>query len=350
MTTLTASAPHKRQKLPALLILPLLLVSSLILAIGTGAVSISPLQVISIFLTDLGLSPLVAFEDQQAAVLHAIRLPRVLLGALMGAALAVCGAAMQGLFRNPLADPGLLGISSGASLAVAGTVVLGLHSFGLYSLQVAAFVGSMVTTAVIYLLSQEQGRVNVMAMLLSGIAINALCGAGTGLFTFLSTDEQLKSITFWQLGSLGGATWETLMVATPFLLISVMLMPFLASSFNALSLGEQGARHLGIPVDALKWVIVTLVALGVGAGVAVSGMIGFVGLTVPHLIRLWLGPNHRVLFPASALLGASLLVLADLAARTIAIPAEVPIGIVTALIGAPFFLYLLNTTRKAGKL
>lgn len=350
MTTLVATPSALKRSIPALLVLPVLLLSSLVFAIGTGAVSISPLQVVSILLSKLGFATLTPFDGQQEAVLYAIRLPRVLLGATIGAALAVCGAAMQGLFRNPLADPGLLGISSGASLSVAAAVVLGFNLFGIYSLPIAAFVGSMLTTATIYLMSRAQGTVNVMAMLLAGIAINALCGAGTGLFTFLSTDEQLRSITFWQMGSLGGATWETLLTALPFLLISVLLMPLMSSGFNALSLGEAGAKHLGIPVDVLKWTIVGLVALGVGAGVAVAGMIGFVGLVVPHLIRLWLGPNHKTLFPASALLGSSLLVLADLAARTIAIPAEVPIGIVTALLGAPFFLYLLQHNRKAGKL
>lgn len=349
MTIAPVTVPVSRQSSRAALslaLLPVLLLLAVVLAVGTGAVHIAPLQVLSIFLAPLGIAPLQAFDEQQAAVLWAIRLPRVALGMLVGAGLAVAGAAMQGLFRNPLADPGLLGISSGASLAAAMSVALGFHAFGNYSLPVAAFTGSLLATALIYLLSQDRGRVNVTTMLLSGIAINALCGAGTGLMTFLATDEQLRTITFWSLGSLGGATWPTVLSAAPLILAGTILLPFSARALNALMLGESGAAHLGVNVQAVKWAVVALVALSVGAGVSVAGTIGFVGLVVPHLLRLLTGPNHRTLLPASALLGATLLVLADLVSRTIAIPAEVPIGIITALLGAPFFLYLLRQGRK----
>src|SRR5690554_1947132 len=183
------------------------------------------------------------------------------------------------------------------------------------------------------MLAQDRGRVNVTTMLLAGIAINALCGAITGLFVYMASDDELRTITFWQMGSLGSATWRMVGAAAPFLLACSLIMPFMANALNALLLGEQNARHLGIPVDAVKWLIIIVVAFGVGAGVAVSGMIGFVGLVVPHLIRLWLGPNHRALIPAAALLGAILLINADLIARTIVTPAELPIGIVTALVG-----------------
>lgn len=341
-----APSVQKTRSAWALAVLPFLLLLAVVLAIGTGAVSMTPLQVVSILLSPLGVAPFTPFEEQQAAVLWAIRLPRVVLGMLVGAGLAISGAAMQGLFRNPLADPGLLGISSGAGLAAASSVVLGFHAFGHYSLPVAAFVGSLLATTLIYLLSQERGRVNVTTMLLSGIAINALCGAGTGLMTFLATDEQLRTITFWNLGSLGGATWPTVASAAPLILAGAVILPFLGRALNALMLGESGAAHLGINVQGVKWAVVGLVALCVGAGVAVAGTIGFVGLVVPHLLRLLTGPNHRTLLPASALLGATLLVLADLISRTIAIPAEVPIGIITALLGAPFFLYLLRQGRK----
>ena len=324
-----------------------LLVGAVVLAVGSGAVRISPAQVLSILLAPLGAGPLTPFDEQQAAVLWVTRLPRVLLGALVGAGLAVAGAALQGLFRNPLADPGLMGITSGAALAAALSVVLGLHALGTYSLPAAAFAGSLISTALVSLLAQDRGRVNVTTMLLAGIAINALCGAGTGLMTFLATDEQLRTITFWNLGSLGGATWPTVLSALPLILLGAFGLPLTARALNALTLGEHGAAHLGVPVTRVKWLIITLVALSVGAGVAVAGSIGFIGLVVPHLLRLLTGPNHATLLPASALLGATLLILADLLARTVAAPAEVPIGILTALLGAPFFLYLLRQTRRA---
>lgn len=349
MTTAPLSfQPSKQRSRRALvlLILPLLLIIVVVLAVGVGAVKMTPAQVVSIFLAPLGIAPLAPFEEQQAAVLYAIRLPRVVLGMLVGASLAVAGTAMQGLFRNPLADPGLLGISSGASLAAALSVVFGFQMFGLYSLPIAAFIGSLASTILIYLMSQERGRVNVATMLLSGIAINALCGAGTGLMTFLATDEQLRTITFWNLGSLGGATWTSVISATPLILISIVILPLTARALNAFMLGENGAAHLGIPVQQVKWLIVSLVALSVGASVAVAGTIGFIGLVVPHLLRLITGPNHQTLIPASAFLGAILMVLADLVSRTIALPAEVPIGIITALLGAPFFLYLLQKGKK----
>ncbi|MCO5112955.1 MAG: iron ABC transporter permease [Bdellovibrionaceae bacterium] len=310
--------------------------------------AISPLQVISILLKGLGLSPLTDFTPQQEAVLLALRLPRVILGMLVGASLAVSGAAMQGLFRNPLASPSLLGVSSGASLAVACVVVMGVNIFGIYTLPIAAFIGSVITIALIYMLAQHNGTTNIATMLLAGIAINALCTSGTGLFTYLSTDEQLRTITFWQLGSLAGATWSSILSVSPLILLSIFLIPFWSNALNALLLGENAAKHLGVSVETVKCILVVLVGMGVGASVAVAGMIGFVGLVVPHLIRLWLGPNHKTLLPATALLGATLLVLADLFSRTVVTPSELPIGIVTSLTGAPFFLYLLLKNRRLG--
>lgn len=351
VTSLTGRETVSRQRRGrAILVLAPALAVVIVVAIGVGAVEISPLQVISILLSWLGLEPITEFSEIQERVLQAIRLPRVVLGALVGAALSVSGAAMQGLFRNPLADPGLLGISSGASVAAAASIVIGWNTLGMYVTPLAAFIGAVAATALIYLIAQEGGRVNVATMLLAGIAINAICGAVTGLFVYLANDSELRSITFWQMGSLSSASWRSVLSAGPFLLLTAVLMPFLANALNALLLGENNARYLGVPVDTVKWIIVALVALGVGAGVAVSGMIGFVGLVVPHLIRLWLGPNHRVLLPASALLGAILLILADLLARTIVVPAELPIGIVTAVMGGPFFLYLLLRDRRASRL
>ena len=293
------------------------------------------------------------YGQRETAVLLTIRMPRVILGLLVGAALGISGAAVQGLFRNPLASPGLIGISSGAGLAAVLVIVLGAtllegltQLFGRYTLPLAAFVGGALTTLLIYRLSTVNGRTQVSTMLLAGVAINALAGAAIGFMTFIATDEQLRSITFWNLGSLGGATWRSISMVAPFILLTIIMVPFLAKQLNALLLGEAEAGHLGINVETTKRITVLLVALAVGASVSVAGVIGFIGLVVPHLLRLMVGPDHRVVLPGSALLGAIILLFADLLARTIAVPAELPIGILTAVLGAPFFLWLLIKQRN----
>lgn len=337
----------------ALPLLALLLVVVVLLAVGIGAVSINPEQVAAILLKQVGIDAAIPFEARQEAVLMVIRLPRVVMGLLIGASLAVSGAAIQGLFRNPLADPGLIGISSGSALAAALMIVLGTTVLsgvtallGNFALPAAAFLGGVAATLIIYRLATLGGRTSVPTMLLAGIAINALSGAAIGLLTYIATDDQLRDITFWSLGSLGRANWDVIAGLLPFTLLTLLPLPLLARSLNAMLLGEAEAGHLGVNVERVKLVVVVLVALGVGAGVAAAGVIGFLGLVVPHLIRLALGPDHRLLLPASALLGASLLVGADLLSRTVAVPAEVPIGIVTALVGGPFFLWLLLRDRR----
>jgi len=283
-----------------------------------------------------------------ALIILQVRLPRLLLALLIGAALASSGALMQGLFRNPLADPGLIGVSAGAALAAAATIVLGdrllapfIGSLPFAALPVGAFAGGLVTMLGLYLVSTRSGRTSIATMLLAGVAFAALAGAGMGLFSYLSDDRQLRDLTFWTLGSLSGATWTKVFAVTPFVLPTLLAMPFLARGLNALSLGEAEAFHLGVPVQHVKAAAILLVAVAVGASVAASGMIGFVGIVVPHMLRLMAGANHKMLLPASALLGATLLVAADTVARTIVAPAELPIGILTAAIGAPFFLWLL---------
>jgi iron complex transport system permease protein len=355
--TLVHFAARVRRAPYALTGLCLLLMLVVLASVGVGAVRITPTQVIAILGKQLGLSLPWTFEAQQEAVLMAIRLPRVLLGVLIGAALAVAGAAMQGLFRNPLADPGLIGVGSGASLAAVGMIVLGVtqfnaafQAFGLFTLPLAAFMGSAIATLIVYRLSSASGRTVVSTMLLAGIALNALMGAGIGLLTYMATDAQLRNITFWSLGSLGSATWRTVMAAAPFILIAVVTLPQLARALNALALGEAEAGHLGVSVEWTKRSIIALVALAVGTAVALAGMIGFIGLVVPHLLRLLVGPDHRTVLPGATLLGASLLLSADLIARTLVAPAELPIGIVTAALGAPFFLWLLLRDRRKSEL
>lgn len=338
-----------------MLLLALLLILTFLAGIGRGAVQVSPNEVAAILLEKIAGRPVLGtpYEARQAAVLLTIRLPRVLLGVLVGAALAMSGAAVQGLFRNPLAAPGLIGISSGAALAVVAVIVLGAtvleglsQVLGIFTLPLAAFVGGVVSTLIIYRLATLDGRTHIATMLLAGIAVNALTGAAVGALTFMATDEQLRSITFWSLGSLGGATWRSVIMVTPFILAPALAMPFLARPLNAMLLGEAEAGHLGINVEVVKRLVITAVALAVGAAVSVAGMIGFIGLVVPHLLRLCVGPDHHYILPGSALLGASLLLTADLIARTIVTPAELPIGIVTALIGGPFFLWLLVHQRR----
>ncbi|MEM1125018.1 MAG: iron ABC transporter permease [Bacteroidota bacterium] len=327
----------------------------MLLAVGLGAVAISPGQVVSILAAQLGLDLPWAFKAQQELVLLGIRLPRVLLGVIVGAGLAISGALMQGLFRNPLADPGLIGVSSGAALGAALMIVLGAalpgfiaSALGAFGIAVAAFVGGLLVTVIVYRISTRGRHTSVATMLLAGIALNALCGAGTGSLVLLTDDNQLRDLTFWTLGSLGGATWETLLVVGPFVLVAMAAAPRLARALNAMLLGEAEAHHLGINTQLVKRVVIALAALAVGAATAVSGLIGFVGLVVPHLVRLAIGPDHRTLLPASALLGATLLVAADLLSRVVIQPAEVPIGIITALGGAPFFLALLLQGRRRG--
>ena len=361
MTSIEAAEPSlhqaSRRVLPVvekgtlgLLVLTVLLGLLSIVCLGTGAVSMAPGQVLAVLGKGLDLTLPWAFEPHHEAIVLSIRLPRILLGILIGGGLAVAGAAMQGLFRNPLADPGLIGVSSGAAVAAVATIVLGAtQTLGSFALSIAAFGGGAATTLLVYRLSLVHGSVSVSTMLLAGIAINAVAGAITGVFTFVADDAQLRSLTFWSMGSLGGATWPAVAAAAPFTGLATLAVLRYARPLNALLLGEAEAGHLGCNVDRLKRSIVLLVALSVGAAVAAAGIIGFVGLVVPHLLRLTLGPDHRFLLPGAALLGASLLLGADLIARTLVAPAELPIGIVTAIIGGPFFMYLLQRGRRLGK-
>lgn len=332
----------------AIIVLTAILFGAAAISIGDGAVSISPLEIAAILLSKIGISTGISFEAQQESVLLAIRLPRVLLGILVGASLAVSGTLLQGLFRNPLAEPNLLGISSGAAFFAVATIVLGekiafgfFTEYKLLALPLAAFVGGICTILFVYRIGRARGNIDTATILLAGIAVNALAGAGIGFFTFIANDTQLRNITFWSLGSLASATWKSLAIVTPLIILPLFYLKNLSRKMNALLLGDSEAAHLGIDVEKLKRKIILIVALTVGASVSVSGIIGFVGLVVPHLLRLTVGADHRNLVPSSAMLGASLLIGADWLCRTIVAPAELPIGVITATIGAPFFLWLL---------
>ncbi|TAU54325.1 iron ABC transporter permease [Rhizobium leguminosarum] len=334
----------------ALLAIALLVVGSvfsMLFSVTTGASDASILDVIS----NMAGSE-TALSTRDRIIIFDIRLPRAILGFLIGASLAVSGTVMQGLFRNPLADPGLVGVSSGASLGAVAMIVLGsglaapLQALlGIYALPAAAFGGGLVTTLLLYRIATRHGQTSVATMLLAGIALGALALAITGLLIYMANDQQLRDLTFWSMGSLAGATWTKIAAASPIILLSFTALP-MARGLNAITLGEAAAFHMGVPVQRLKNVVIVGVAAATGASVAVSGGIGFVGIVVPHILRMAIGPDHRFLLPAAALLGGSLLIFADVLARTLVAPAELPIGIITAAVGGPFFLWILLRQRS----
>lgn len=309
--------------------------------------------------TDVSLGPALqkvitgqALTRTEAIVLWDIRAPRLALGILVGAALAMGGTVMQGLFRNPLADPGLVGVSAGAGLgAISAIVLVGFAPAGLVltvgdqMVPMAAFLGGWGSTLLLYRVSTRRGRTSVATMLLAGIALGALAGALSGILVYMSDDRQLRDLTFWGLGSLGGASWAKVLAAGPIIVIAILTASTLGRGLNGLALGEATAAHIGLSVQRVKNIAILTVAAATGAAVAVSGGIGFIGIVVPHLLRLATGPDHRPLLINAALLGALLLVLADVIARVIIAPAELPIGIVTAVLGAPVFLWILLRQR-----
>lgn len=331
--------------------LALLLTAAALTGLTRGAADIALGDVLALLWSFVA-----GLEDTDAvsyAIVLEIRLPRVLLGGMVGATLAVSGAVLQALFRNPLAEPSIIGVSAGAGAAAVTTIVLGsafgaLSAIILYALPVAAFVGGFIATMIVVAIARVNGHTPMTTILLSGIAVAALGSAIMGLMMFISSDEQLRSITFWMLGSLGGATWTAILPAITIMSVILLAMPMLIHKLNLMLLGEREAASLGLNVDRFKYLCVALVAAGVGAAVAVSGTIGFVGIVVPHLLRMVVGPDHRMLLPASALGGAALLLWADVVARTLAPPAELPIGVLTALLGAPFFLWLLRRAAREG--
>ncbi|MFE3838493.1 iron ABC transporter permease [Rhodobacteraceae bacterium PA1-206B] len=317
-----------------------------LISLGTGAAGLSPLKLLSI---------LVGLEEmtlRDRVVLFDIRLPRLLMGFLVGAALAVSGALMQGLFRNPLADPGITGVGAGAGLGAVMSIVLGgmlpagvAAVVGTHLTAFAAFLGGWGATLILYRVATRDGQTNVATMLLAGIALGALSGAVTGVMVYLADDRQLRDLTFWGMGSLAGATWNKILVGATLILPLLLAAPLLARGLNALAMGEAQALHVGLRVQRLKNRAIMGTAAGAGISVALAGGIGFVGIVVPHLLRLVAGPDNRVILPASAVLGGTLLVAADMIARTIAAPAEMPIGVIMALIGAPVFLWILLRQR-----
>ncbi|MBQ63103.1 MAG: hypothetical protein CMQ19_13670 [Gammaproteobacteria bacterium] len=320
-----------------ILLLTLLVVAVMSLSIGSAAIPVT-----EVLLTLLG-------EDSSSVhkmIVVDIRLPRMFLAILVGASVATSGAAIQGLFRNPLADPALIGVSGGAALFAAAYLVVGAE-LGIASMGIpaSAFIGGLLATWLVLEVGRRGGTIS--SMLLAGIAINAVTLSGVGMLTYLSTDVELRSVAFWALGSLNGADWYGVAIATSVLpVIAIFLIR--SEQLNAITLGDREAGHLGISVARLRIEIVVLTALATGVSVALCGVIAFIGLVVPHLVRMSLGSNHYMVIPGSALLGGLLLLLADSLSRSLLSPAELPVGIITALLGGPFFIYLI--VRQKGRL
>ncbi|WP_075738324.1 FecCD family ABC transporter permease [Streptomyces acidiscabies] len=280
------------------------------------------------------------------SVLWNVRFPRIVLALLVGASLGCAGALMQGVFGNPLAEPGVIGVSSGAAVGAVAAIAMGVGFLGTWTVPAFAFVGGLGTALLVYALSRSEGKAEVVTLILTGIAVNAFGGALIGLFLFFADTAAVNQIVFWQLGSLSQATWPKVLAVLPCTVVGLALAPLYSRRLDLLSLGERSARHLGVDVERLRVVLILVIALLTAAAVSVSGIIGFVGLVIPHLLRMAAGPGHRFLVPASALLGAFILLAADLAARTVAAPAELPLGVLTGLLGSPFFFWLLRRTRK----
>jgi iron complex transport system permease protein len=326
-------------KVYPMVFLVVFLLLALILAFSVGSV---PLSVFSVFSGSA--------TDVERIIFAEIRAPRVVLAAIVGASLASSGAALQGVFRNPLGDPGLIGVSGGAALGAANAIFLGsAFNFSgwpvLYSIPLAAILGATLVTFFLYKFTSYLGHFSIITVLLVGIAINAFSTVGIMGFQYLSDDAQLRSLVFWLMGSFARAEWETVIPAACIILSAVIMLCRQTRALDQLQLGESQAFHLGVDVKKLQRFIILSAAVSVGVGVALSGIIGFVGLVVPHLIRLTLGVTHRILVPASAILGAALMISADLTSRTLIAPIELPVGIVTSAIGAPFFLWLIARAK-----
>jgi iron complex transport system permease protein len=347
--------PRPRRTRPAVLFAAFgtLLVVTALLASRVGAVDIPWHDVLAAVASLFGIPLPHDVPAQNATVLLSIRLPRIVLGVVAGAGLSAAGAVLQAMFRNPLADPMLIGVSSGAALAVTATIVLGAGIAGdaaraaePFALPIAGFVGGLAATALLYRIATFEGATSLATMLLAGIAINALAFAGIGLLTTIASNEQLRGIAFWNFGSLAGAGWRAVAMVAVAVSLSIVLLMRSAPGLNALALGEVEARHLGFATERVKRDVIVLAALMAGIVVSTCGVIGFIALVAPHVARNLGGPDNRIVIPASALIGGLLLAGGDALSRAALAPAELPIGIVTALVGGPFFLWLLVRGRR----
>lgn len=342
-----------RSKAPAVLSIPLLtilLVFCVLMSASLGVVHIGLSDIVRVLAAylDPASGPVTPDDAVLSTILLDIRLPRVILAALVGASLAVAGTVMQGFFQNPMADPYIVGVSSGAALGATCAVLLKMDVrwLGLSPVPAMAFAGAVGATFLVYALSLRAGKVSVSALLLTGIAVGALLSAATSFIMVASVDD-LHALLFWLMGSFSGRGWHHVTMVLPYLIPGLIVVRIFARDLNVMLLGDETALHLGINVEQVKRVLLIVAALLAAAAVAASGVIGFVGLIVPHLMRLLVGPDHRALIGTSALAGAILLTVADTVARLAAPPSEIPVGVITALIGAPFFLILLARRKTS---
>lgn len=345
-TETSLTDPRLRRRRAVIAVLGGLLAGGVLGSLAVGAVSIPPSAVFGILLDHLGFETGLEFTSQQDAVLWSIRLPRVVLGGVVGAGLGVAGAAYQGIFRNPLADPQLIGVSSGAALGSSVVILVLGGVLGSLAAPIGGLLGGLVAGVLVYTLARHGGRTEVVTLILAGIAIAAVGAAGAAFISIVVDEPRLKSELFWVLGSLTFSTWRLVWFTLPFVAAAAVTLPLYGRAMNVTLLGDSEARHLGIDLERFRMIVIGLATVAVGASVSAAGVIGFVGLLVPHGIRLAAGPDNRLVLPASAVGGAALVILVDLVARTAASPTEIPVGLLTAVLGGPVFLWLLGRTRR----
>lgn len=341
---------RKKKQVISILILIVLLLGIIIIALHLGTIKVPVLGGLQSIWQGLGIPVTVTnpLEPEQEAVLWYIRMPRILIGLMVGASLALAGAVMQGIFSNPLADPGIMGVSAGASLGAVIAISLGLTSMGMFYMPMFAFVGAFMAVSITILLTMRGGRVETATLLLAGVAISMLLGAFTSGILTLMNEYRLREFLFWMVGGLDFRRWEHVFLAIGPFLIGTTILITLGRQLNVLVLGDTEAKALGVPVMLYRLIFLFLASFITATAVCVSGAIGFVGLIIPHIVRILVGPDHRVLLPVSALAGALFLIFSDTLGRVLAAPSEIRVGIMTALLGAPYFLYLLRRVRQKG--
>jgi len=332
-------------------IIPLMIVVLVVLiiaAMAIGTVYVPMDAIIKIILNKLGLANSSGFDFSQFAIIFYVRMPRVLAAVLIGAALSTVGAVMQGMFRNPMADPGIIGVSSGAGLGAVAAMALGLSTTSIFFLPIFASIGAIAASLIIFTLSLKGGKVGVFTLILSGIAVSTFFGAITSMILSFVSKDSVHEYLFWAMGNLSSIRWESIQIVFIPIIIGVLILITFARDLNVMLLGEEEAQSVGVNSSRIRMLILLVASITTAAAVCTSGPISFVGLIVPHIMRIILGPDHRLLLPASAVAGSIFLVVCDLIARTVFIPIEINVGIITSLVGAPYFLFLLVRSRKEG--